>query len=166
MITIPLSKTGKHAGKYEALVSVEDDDLAKYNWHCHLDGNTAYVRRWTSGTMATRKQLFLHRVILERILGRPIQKGKIPDHLDGDGLNNTRDNLREVTQSQNMMNRRKNKLISSGYKGVYINGKKWRAALFINKKQKHIGTFDTPEQAHAAYCVAAKKHFGEFANEG
>ena len=60
--------------------------------------------------------------------------------------------------------------ISSGYKGVFPSGKKWKAIIGKHKKQGYkqvyLGTFDTPEEAHKAYCKAGKKLHGEFANFG
>ena len=60
--------------------------------------------------------------------------------------------------------------ISSRYKGVFPSGKKWKAIIGKHKKQTfkqvYLGTFDSPEEAHKAYCRAAKKLHGEFANFG
>src|SRR5690242_17796567 len=86
------------------------------------------------------------------------------DRINGDGLDNRRENLRLCTRDENMMNRRKNSNNSSGYKGVDRNKGKWRAYIQVDKKWIHLGYFSTAEQAAHAYDNAAKKYFGEFAN--
>lgn len=84
------------------------------------------------------------------------------DHVDGNGTNNTLQNIRRATAAQNMMNQR-------GWgrlpKGVCFHAKnnKFNARITIAKKCRSLGYFDTAEQAHAAYCAAAAEHFGEFA---
>jgi HNH endonuclease len=92
--------------------------------------------------------------------GRPII-----DHRDGDATNNCWNNLRRATRSQNNANRRRPRHNTSGYKGVSIDRKagKWRAAIGRNGKVNYLGTFLTPQAAHAAYVAAARKHYGEFA---
>lgn len=93
---------------------------------------------------------------------------EIVDHMDNNGLNNRRSNLRLATYSQNAANRRRNKGKADGYKGVYwCKGKaKWRAKICVNQRDIHIGYYDTPDDAHSAYCAAAVKYHGEFANDG
>ena len=100
----------------------------------------------------------MHRVILDTVLE--------VDHINGNGLDNRRANLRPVTSQQNKWNMRKQKRNTSGFKGVYRNGKGWMAALAVNRKWVHIGTFKTPQEAHAAYCQRAREVYGEFANDG
>ena len=93
-------------------------------------------------------------------------KGYLPklqiDHIDGNPSNNSIENLREVTPSQNMQNQRKpranNKL---GFQGVYKVKNRYRAVVTTNGKGKHIGYFSTPEEAHQAY-VLAKREVHEF----
>lgn len=96
--------------------------------------------------------------------------GKMPvgdlDHIDGDGGNNAISNLRIATRSQNNANkRREDKRNRSGFKGVSWNAAcgRWQAHIKVNRKSKYLGLFDTPEEAHLAYCAAAKAAFGEFA---
>ena len=55
---------------------------------------------------------------------------------------------------------------NSKYKGVYLRKNRWIAQIAQHKKVKHLGSFDTPEEAHKAYCKAGKKLHGEFANFG
>ncbi len=86
------------------------------------------------------------------------------DHKDGDGLNNRWDNLRVATRSQNHANSKRASDNTTGFKGVrkQRNGR-YQARIAIKGKRLHLGTFQTPEAAHAAYCKAAKELFGEFA---
>ncbi len=93
--------------------------------------------------------------------------GEIPDgyeidHRDLDRMNNRIENLRLATPAQNNVNKRtSNKL---GLKGVKKNGKSYQARIRINGQRINIGTFSTPEEAHAAYLERAKKEYGEFVN--
>jgi hypothetical protein len=86
------------------------------------------------------------------------------DHIDRDGLNNRRENLRVSTPSQNSQNSRKNSLNTSGFKGVFFQKGlgKWRAQIKTNGKRKSLGCFLSPEEAHEAYCRASDKYHGEF----
>jgi len=92
------------------------------------------------------------------------------DHIDGNGLNNVRKNLRMATSIQNRRNRILNSNNSSGYKGVYFNPysrvRPWLAAIKADGKKNHLGSFSTPQEAHAAYRTAAVDLHKEFANFG
>lgn len=90
------------------------------------------------------------------------------DHADGNRSNNAFSNLREATVSQNHQNIGITAANRTGLKGVSLHKKtgKWRARIAIEKKGKTIGYFDTKEEAHAAYCEAASRHYGKFANFG
>lgn len=83
------------------------------------------------------------------------------DHINRDRADNRIENLRECTASQNLMNRPKQSTNTSGYKGVATvrSTGRWRATL----QNKHLGCFDTPEEAFEAYKAAATAKFGDFA---
>lgn len=95
-------------------------------------------------------------------------KGEMPskaiDHINGIRSDNRIINLREATLSQNAMNRIKAANNTSGYKGASFHKQsgKWQASIKINGKQKYLGLFLSPKQAHNAYVNAAKVIFGEF----
>ncbi len=85
------------------------------------------------------------------------------DHINGDVSDNRFCNLRLATEAQNCANRKKRSDNTSGFKGVYAMGKKWAAQVTAEKQKKHLGVFDTPELAHAAYISHAATMQGEFA---
>ena len=87
------------------------------------------------------------------------------DHINHDGLDNRRCNLRICTSAQNLCNRRKNCEATSQYKGVYWYGQrnKWRVDVSINGRTKYVGIFANELDAAMAYDLAAKQHYGEFA---
>ena len=91
---------------------------------------------------------------------------EIVDFIDGDCLNTKIENLREINRSQSQYTRKLQMNNSSGYKGVSVKRNKWTATITQHKKSIYLGIFDNPEEAHKAYCRAAKKLHGEFANFG
>ena len=97
----------------------------------------------------------MHRVIT----GYPLV-----DHINGDGLDNRRANLRAATATQNNQNRRPS-LSRSGFKGVTKSSKSngWYARIRVNGKLIHLGCYPDPTSAARAYDAAALEHFGEFA---
>ena len=87
------------------------------------------------------------------------------DHRDGDPMNNRIGNLRATDRLGNMKNVKKPITNTSGFKGVRFHKQrlKWTAQIVANGKQQYLGIFKTPEEAHEAYCVAARQLHGEFA---
>lgn len=87
------------------------------------------------------------------------------DHINRNGLDNRKENLRLCTIKQNSYNAKLSKRNSSGYKGVSKtwNGK-WRARIRVNDIEKHLGVFFTSKEAAQVYDNAAQKYYGEFAN--
>lgn len=88
------------------------------------------------------------------------------DHMNGISTDNRIANLREANQSQNMANARRSRNCKSGFKGVTAYRSRWVATIGKFGRKKHIGVFDTPEEAHAAYLAAATNLHGEFARPG
>lgn len=160
-ITIQLTK-----GQF-SLIDGIDADLADFKWCAMVaTGGGFYAVRNSLGP--NRTAILLHRVILERMTGRPLAKIELTDHINEDKLDNRRANLRIATNAENLQNRGKYRTNTSGFKGVsWDRGRgKWRANIGVNGKYIHLGYFTTPEAAHEAYCAAALEMHGEFANTG
>jgi hypothetical protein len=104
-----------------------------------------------------------YRVFMHRVVNKTPDK-MMTDHINGDGLDNRRSNLRTATHSQNMQNRRKHKNNASGYKGVYLEKEsgRYRAQITSGGKIHRLGRFASPEEAYQAYLAAAKSMHGEF----
>ncbi len=140
---------------------VDDDmyeDLIRFKWQCTIRKYAA-TRIRINGK---RVYLSMHRYVMGLKPYDPLQI----DHRDRNGLNNQRSNLRISTQSQNNMNKCKaKKEKSSKFKGVTLNkeDKQWTAYIVKNKKQQHLGYFNTEIEAALAYNKKAQKLFGEFA---
>lgn len=108
-----------------------------------------------------RARLFIHRVIMSRMIGRTIEPREHVDHLNGDKLDNRRENLRLTDNSGNQQN--KHKVVSkTGYIGVDKKGRRFRVRLRkrIDGKRVvlHVSFHSTPEQAALAYNSAAEQH--------
>lgn len=128
--------------------------VAAYKWHAVPARSTFYAASRTGGTT-----VYMHRLILQ--LPSPAN-GVHVDHRDGDGLNNTRTNLRACTPAQNSRKRRTARA-DLGLRGVYLQRGKYIARIGHGGKFEYLGTFDTPAAAGAAYDLAAQKLFGDFA---
>jgi hypothetical protein len=138
-----------------AQVSDEDfDELNKFTWSAAKQCRTYYPMRdiYSNGTHTRIK---MHTIIMN---------GKLTDHIDNNGLNNQRSNLRECTPSQNSMNTRSHLGSSSKYKGVSWASrfKKWRAEIYHNKKNVYLGMFKDEIDAARAYDEKCKEFFGEW----
>lgn len=140
-----------------ALVSGEDFDyLNQFNWQFTPRG---YVKRSTSRKMGKKTTIFLHR----ELMGFPV--GLYVDHIDGNPLNNQRDNLRLSTPSENLFNAKKwgvsrGIIYDSWYKP---SNRKWRVRIQANGVRKHVGRFFSFAEALSARKEAEKLYFGRFA---
>lgn len=139
-----------------------DADLVPLGWFYVPSDVGGYATR---GIYRSNKSQYIrmHRVILGRILGRPLRSGEEPDHINGDGLDNRRFNIRPATRLQNSRNKSPYRNSLSKFKGVGPAGKKWRARIKVEGKSIHLGVFGNETEAAQAYNTAALLHFGEFA---
>lgn len=150
---------------YETLVSECDGDLRNYRWQPQINKHHVCACKSEKRIDGKRPITYMHRVILARILERELVKGEQVDHINGNALDNRRENLRLAIGSQNNYNSRRYKNNTTGYKGVYFikARRRWAAHIQVEGKNIYLGYFKTPEDAYVAYCEAAKKYFGEFA---
>lgn len=141
--------------------------LSQWNWHAIADPsikNSYAARVETVGRCShcgsgIQRTLQMHRVILN------CPEGKLVDHVNGNSLDNRKENLRIATEAQNARNHKAWTRNPSGFKGVHRNRgmKPWRARIVVNGKNIAIGFFESPEEAAKAYDKEAKKHHGQFA---
>ncbi len=155
---IPLTQ-----GQYAIVDRERYEEIARYKWFAHNSHSGYYALRTTKEKKDGRtrpKIVRMHWVVLEPPEGRFI------DHINHNGLDNRRANLRVVTNRQNIWNSRKRKgKCSSKYKGVHrVKGeKKWRARIQHKDRMIFIGEFDDEKAAAKAYDQKAKELFGEYA---
>jgi len=137
------------------------------------DADYEWLMQWKWCAANFRGKFYAIRAVNEKLKRTTIQMhrqimdtppGMETDHINGNSLDNRRENLRVCTVSQNQMNRRTQKNNTSGYKGVSYSKhrKKWFSQIQIDKKRIFLGLFLTPENAARAYDEAAKRYFGEF----
>lgn len=150
---------GKH---HFALVDEADFDLvSQFTWHAQQERPTSsfYAKRRFKDEDGVWRSGYMHRMIL-RLTDTAIQA----DHVNHDGLDNRRANLRPVTNQENQFNCR-SRVGISGFKGVIkaSTGSAWRASITFNNKRYHLGSFHDPEDAALAYDAKARELFGEHA---
>lgn len=136
---------------------IDDEDLAVlsgYRWAAHRKGHFGiYAEAYCRGSKPQR-YISMHRLIM----------GERVDHINGNGLDNRRQNLRPATIAENSRNKRKQtKAATSRFKGVSRDKKTWRAEIELNGRRSRLGWFASEEEAADAYDRAAKRLHGEFA---
>ena len=151
-ISIPLTQ-----GKYAL---IDEDDFAlvcRYKWCARRNPQNG---KFYAVSNKGGKTVYMHRVI------RGAPKGVEVDHIDGDGLNNTRRNLRDATPAQNHCNAPRRSRNTSGYKGVSWDKERarWAAEVRMGGRRIRCGRFATAEEAARAYDRSAKELQGEFAH--
>ena len=145
-------------------VAVVDDDLFNYlnqfKWFANNINGKFYVVRNITVSKNKKNVIYMHRFIMKP------NKGMVIDHLDGNTLNNQKNNLRICTHTENMRNSKISINNKSGYKGVSYqeNRNNYRAQIKFNNKTINIGDFIDPIDAAKAYNAAALKYHGEFAH--
>lgn len=156
MKRIPLTQ-----GK-EALIDDQDYEyLTQWTWCAGRGGNSKHFYA-VSGCSAEGSFKLMHKLI-GGLIGFPPKS--MVDHVNRNGLDNQRENLRPATKVENGRNRGPTKNNKSGYKGVTWRSDrgKWRATIKVNDRQVHLGYFNDKVEAAKAYNKAAKKYFGKFA---
>lgn len=139
-----------------ALIDEEDAGLiGERSWSLAARREKNLTRNYAQGFIGNRVVL-MHRVIMGA------RKGQVVDHINLDGLDNRRCNLRIVTPSQNNQNQARRVTSSCGYKGVHKARNRWAARIHADGEAINLGNFLTPEDAARAYDNAARELFGEF----
>ena len=135
-------------------IFVDDIDFSKlsgFKWCVTKNRNTKYAYRKEKG-----KMILMHRVIMD------VMDKEIIDHVDHNGINNIRANLRICTHTQNMWNRRKSILTKYKYMGIYKDSpNRWVAECKMNGTRRRIRGLKSPEEAAIAYnSLAEEMHKG------
>lgn len=158
LIKIPLTK-----GQWLTIDEADWELVKGYKWA--LNGTVGKYYAVTSfGPRRERTTLKIHRLIMNPEIVRVFV-----DHIDGDGLNNSRSNLRLCSISQNCMNQKLRTTNKSGYKGVCLisrqigSERSYCSQIGFNGKKKFIGYFATPKEAAIAYNKQAELLHGKFA---
>lgn len=154
MKKIPLSQ-----GKYALVDDADFEELNKYNWFAHKKSRGIfYVERNYRRIEGKQTTIKMHREIMQPL------EGMVIDHIDGDGLNNQRSNLRICTGTENKQNQRKYKNNTSGFKGVsfYRGSRKWGANIGAGGERVFLGLLTSKLKAYEAYCEACIKYHGAF----
>lgn len=134
------------------------DWLNQWKWYAKTNGATFYAARNVGRN--PQKTIFMHQVVL------PTEPGYTPDHINMNGLDNRRINLRPATRHQQQGNYRKRAGCTSRFKGVsrvYGYRKPWAAYIDRTGQMCNLGRYATEEEAGRAYDIAAREYFGEFA---
>jgi len=152
VVFIPLTR-----GQVAVVDFVDFERVRGIRWHAFKRKRSWYAASsvWVPG--AGQHRALMHR----KILGA----AREVDHRDGDGLNNTRENLRACSHSENCANVRAHKDGSSSFKGVgWCKGRNcWQAQIQVRGHKKHLGRFKSEREAALAYDAAARRFFGAFA---
>jgi len=151
----------EHFASYEGWVMWNSKNAGNRTGHVHNDGR--HVPRFARRVKINRIAYWEHRIIWKIMTGA--EPGENLDHADGNPLNNAWTNLRPANHFEQSWNRRLRYDNKFGCRGIFPRRNKWQAKIFVHGKNKHIGMFDTPEEASAAYENEARKLHGEFYRE-
>jgi HNH endonuclease/AP2 domain len=135
--------------------------LNQFKWYAkrQTEGHSFYACR-TFVTYRIHENVVMHRFIL----GLKRGDGRMVDHRNGDTLDNRIENLRLATHGENCRNQKLRIDSKVGLKGViHTPSNRWHAHIQVDYRRIYLGSFETREEAHEAYCDAARKYHGEFA---
>jgi hypothetical protein len=145
---------------YEAIIDAADIQIVSSTlWQAVLDRNTIYASRSKNSCHSKRDETTLmHRLIMSA------PKGLLVDHINRNGLDNRRTNLRIATNSENLQNQKRRADNSSGVKGVTWKSDRntWRAQIRVGERRIHLGYFTEVDEAAKAYRNASIHYHGEF----
>lgn len=137
-------------GKVVLVDDIDFDWLNQWKWYY----DHGYARR-DFGGRNNKIHIYMHRLIIT---------GKEIDHINGNGLDNRRSNLRVATHADNLKNMTKHKDTVSGLKGAYFakDKNRWFSRIMVNGKNFFLGYFSTKEESAKAYDAASKELHGDF----
>jgi hypothetical protein len=152
----------------QGMVALVDDAdferVSAYRWIYHRPSHSraGYAQttvRLEKGRGGRSKNPRMHQLIYG-----PVPPGMTIDHIDGDGLNNQRRNLRVASRAEQCWNRRPRSESKTGFKGVFpASPGRWIARIRCQSGQWYLGTFSSPEEAARAYDAKARELYGDFA---
>ena len=148
---------------YEWLTS--DPYLSKIdlinNLRKHSSGCAVFQKTWKRADGGFKTEtLYLHKLIAEKFLaGQKGGKQQLVGAKNGDKLDCRLENL--VYRSRSVASRQRKTSSKTGYTGVYKEHNRFRAVISIKGKSKHLGMFDTAEEAAAAYNKVSKEIYGD-----
>lgn len=151
-----------------ALVDDEDYEyLSQWKWHAYYNKETKsfyakHTQTYYVDGVRKQKSIYMNRLVMNT------PKGMKCDHKNHDTLNNQKDNLRNVTDSQNSMNRKSATSLnkSTGVLGVEMHSTGYRAHITINKRRKYFPVRRSIDEAIQDRRQAEQKYYGEFAFSG
>lgn len=162
----------KHIPLTQGQIAIVDDVdeaiiQAVGRW-CYADG---YAVHYYTDDKGKRKRLFMHRFVMEHVLGSPIPAGYQVDHISGyrlgkaARLDNRRTNLRLATRSQNQASKGPQINSSSGFKGINFRAGKYDVRLRYYRQRFYLGRYACLEEAKSVYAYAHRLLWGEFTTE-
>lgn len=139
------------------VVLLDDEDfevVSKYKWSIQCNKSGIYYAR--GHIRGERGKFYMHRIITN------CPRNRLIDHINGNGLDNRKTNLRKCTKTENSFNTRGTRKYP--YKGIERSFEKWAASITYRGIRAWLGRYDTMEEAAKAYDVFAEKIHGEFFN--
>lgn len=155
LIAIPLTLG------FSCVVNAVDADLSLLKWVSQQSASGIYAIH----NQTHKPKLWMHRVILSRMLERELVADEYVDHIDGNTLDNRRDNLRSATRAQNLQNHKVSRRNKSGVTGVcwHKRSQVWTVQISVHRRLVYLGTFRDLDEAAEVRRQAEIKYFGAFA---